>query len=144
MDFVIFLVPLVLVVFAFFYLVGRQSTSVQNSRKFRSGPWQDTGSELSTLSINPPQDVQPTSSDSVHEAAHMDISVANYPGDNVGSIVSVDSVDYGYSSDLGGALGSALGDAIDGSGGSSGSFDGGNFSGSGDFGGSGSSDGSSS
>ena len=84
------------------------------------------------LSTNQPQDLQPTSFGSVHEATYVDNSIANYPSDNVGS------VDYGYSSDLGGALGSALGDAIGDSGGSSGTFD------HSDFGGSGNIDGSSS
>jgi hypothetical protein len=149
MYFIAALALLLFLVFLIFF--GRQSTSVQRSRKLQRGIWQDSGSELSILSTAPPQDI--THTNATHEMSYYDASVGNYATDNiVDSGVSVSSVDYGTSYDSGGgALGSALGDAIDGGGSSFGGFDsgsdfggGGDFSGGTDFGGGSTTDGSSS
>ena len=137
MYYIAVLALLLFVVFLLF--AGRQSASVQRSRKSRTGIWQDTGSNLSILSTAPPQEIPNTNS--VHEVrSYHDASVGNYAIDNVvDSSVSVSSVDYGTSYDSGGDLGSGLADAIDGSGSSFGGFDSGS-----DYGGGGATDGSSS
>ncbi len=137
-----FVLVLVLLLLVFLIILGGQSASVQKRRKSRNGLRQDAGSDLSILSLGPPQDIPPTSS--VPEASYVDASIGNYASDNVDGVVSVVNVDYGSSGDFGGDLGSALSDAIDGGGGNSGTFDSGNLGGSSDFGGGCAIDGSSS
>ena len=128
----------------FLMFVKSQSASVPKRRKSRNAFSYDAGSDLSILSISPPQDIPPTASDSLPEASYIGASVDNYASNNVDSVVNVDTVNYGGSGDFSGSLGSALADTIDSGAGSSGAFDSGNFGGSGDFGGGGNIDGSSS
>ena len=130
MFFVAVLAFILLLVFLIF--VGRQSASVQSSRKSRRETWQDTGADLSILSTAPLQDIPHTNA--TQELSYHDASVGNYATDNmVDSGVSVSSVDYGTSYDSGGGdLGSALAGAIDGGGSNFGGFDSGS-----DFGGGG-------
>ena len=144
------ILALLLLFVVFLIFVGRQSASVQRTRKSQRGIWQDTGSDLSILSAAPLQDIPHTNA--TDEVSYHHPSVSNYPPNNVvDSGVSVSSVGYGTSYDSGGGdLGSALAGAIDGGSSFSG-FDsgsavggGGDFSGGSDFGGGSTTDGSTS
>ena len=130
---------LLFVVFLIF--VGRQSASVQRSRKSQRKIWPDANSDLSLLSTAPAQDIPHTLPGSVHEATYHNAPVGNYGTDSVvDRSVSVGSVDCGSNDAFkGGELGGALADAVDGGGSSFGAFDSGS-----DFGGGSTSDGSSS
>ena len=138
-----FVAVLVLLLFLVFLMaVGRQSTSVQRSRKPQREIWQDNGSEPSILSMAVPPDIPHTN------AAH---EMNSATGNVIDSSLSASSVDYSTSYDSGGGdLGSALAGAIDSGGSSFSGFDsgsdfggGGDFSGGTDFGGGSTSDGSS-
>ncbi len=136
----LFVAVLALLLLGFLIFVGRQSGSIQSSRKSRGETWQDTGSDVSILSTAPLQDISHTNN-TTQEVSYHDASIGNYATDNmVDSGVNVSGVDYGTSYDSGGGdLGSALAGAIDGGGSNFGGFDSGS-----DFGGGSTTDGSSS
>jgi hypothetical protein len=148
MFFIAVLALLFIVVFLIF--VGRQSASVQRTKKSQRGIWQNTESDLSILSVAPLQDIP--HSNATDEVSYHHASVSNYATDNVvDSGVVVSSIDSATNYDSGGGdLGSALAGAID-SGSSFSGFDsssavggGGDFSGGCDFGGGSTTDGSTS